>query len=343
MVVKFSKNVSISSIDDIFWQTENESKKEDSLIFDMKNVTFFDINALISYSCFLKTLQNKDVKFKLALPNDKKVRDFLKGWKFYETLIENKDFPIKEIEGLLYEKKDVKLFREKQKNYLFDDINFDSPYSLLLSGHMLEIKNFIDSFEKNKISRLKIDEFIQEMGRPYRNTFLDKMLDAKEGNSGEFVRILLQESLLSMFDHPDATIALAAMAKEPVSKYQDNFILCVADNGENIPNTLRNFYSENPLGKKTPKPESNDSVWIKYATEMPEDFTIPNRPCAGLPYLKKMAVDGFNGGLSIGSGKYIVTFSESKNPHIETGIFDGNINSNLISLTLPMSKIEKYK
>ena len=39
MVVKFSKNVSISSIDDIFWQTENESKKEDSLIFDMKNVT----------------------------------------------------------------------------------------------------------------------------------------------------------------------------------------------------------------------------------------------------------------------------------------------------------------
>lgn len=314
---------------------EEDRKQPTEVTFNLSNTTWVDIGALLFSINIMNYLKRKKTFLKIKLPEGgkgKKVRDFLKRWKFFDALEEN----VGQKETLIPPEQ-LHYLNEKQKYYLPSTIR--DPYSNveeLLSKDLVEIKSFTDiTTEKREVSIEKIKRYIDTLEKTTVTPVLKKCLGLNDVEI--FSKNIIKEGLLNTLEHPDATISLLAMSKEG-----PNLVIGICDNGKPVPDTIEGAYF-----KKFPKEGVSTEKLIDFATlegitsieETDKRYiSLDTKRGMGLFYLKKDSLR-LGGYLQIRAKNALTTFKTTENNEIE--LKTQNVSQwtgNLIKIFLPLKK-----
>lgn len=236
------------------------------LRLDFSNAVYIDIAALINCIATLVQRKEKGLESIIDYPRSKKVRDFLKVWRFPEaveeaTHTEFKDFMLPE---------QVKYFAEEQDTYTgIGDGVAALEYDLDWDGMPMAKRNF---FEFTTFSTEKCRVILPEgplsaapriESRKWTGTLIREVLRKHLGSDNpkdEVARVIVYEAMSNAVRHPKASIiqtvsrfmrktgvsSVEEMAKSPrkiqskVKKLKGSLRICIWDDGEFIANTLLN-------------------------------------------------------------------------------------------------------
>lgn len=298
----------------------NELKEIQSkqVFFDLSQSYYHDLGTLLWFISLLHKLK-KQGNILLILfpeikdPRGKRVWEFLKRWRFFETLSLCVDEP-------------VNLLKNKQLPYLsigsrYEYAKIKDMYgeeSILHSAKILEISTFI--YGRNIESE-------ESLLSPYMTRLTDKIIITALGRScgwdfnitKDFVNIVCGEGLRNSVVHAEGSFSTIAMKID-----NKNLILTISDNGIGIPNTLRNAFFAYKINKDMiDKSDSEliiyytdpqmiiDSSWIKLSVKKGTSSKAERRKGLGLYYLKSTVLNR-GGELRIRSGKACVDFKNDK-------------------------------
>ena len=329
-----------------------------SVNFNLAKVRLIDLGALLYLICILNFLKAKGLQVNITLPESKeeatekdkkaveKVRDFLKRWRFDDALEENVDM----LQNLLPEHQQG-YFESPLKHYKPRiETSPEGKIEPLISVRLMEITSLteIDRKEGRKIvSREKIEEYVKRLNHYTIRPIVAEALDFSDANVEQFSKVLIREGLLNTEEHPNATISLISMVREPSLSY---LVIAIVDNGEGIPDTIRNVYENDPDVKKVEIPSDADLIdyafdsrLIEYATQ-PMTTSKSARPDPnrgmGLYYLKTLSVD-FGGYMIVRAGDASAQFKKEGDEIKRSDRRVSKWRGNLIKIFLPLSKTAK--
>jgi len=356
------------------------------VFFNLGGVRFIGINSLLFLLCCISELKRRGVSVRLRLPEvdgrwdfdeaaqgseeerARKARDFLMRWEFLGALEEAAgDYS----QVLLPHQHDyfdpglpLRFYTEgTRRNEFGEEIR-------LLSNDLLEIRHMTRGPMGNRaVSWDEIVKFRDEhllYGR-----FLEalaKVLGREQSDLGtHLANTIIMETLQNAFEHPRASMAMIAMARD---KRNGVFVVAIADNGNTIPNTIKSRFQTSEgrmalIDKVTVEDQDRsmierakgpadlddainkyrqDAAAISYATQhgttrkerSGESEGKQQRIGAGLYLVKTTAMD-YGGSCSIRAGSAMVTFCKENGEAIERFAAASCWRGNLITVTLPLA------
>lgn len=334
-------------------RTEIDKGGFQSIDFNLIKVRMIDIGALLYLICILNFLKAKGLQVNITLPESKeeadekdkeavgKVRDFLKRWRFGVALEENV--------GMLQN-----LLPEHQQGYFEGPLEYYKPriettpegkIEPLISVRLMEITSLTETDRKEGrkiVSREKIEEYVNRLNHYTIRRIVAEALGFSDAKVEQFGKVLIREGLLNTEEHPDATISLISMVREPSFSH---LVIAIVDNGDGIPDTIRDVYENDPSVKKVEIPSDADLInyafdshLIEYATQA-MTTSKPHRPDPnrgmGLYYLKTLSAD-FGGYMIVRAGGASVQFKKEDD---KIKRFDRQVSKwrgNLIKIFLPL-------
>ena len=241
-------------------EKEFESSRNCQLVLDLSNVTYWDISALLWLVIGLHHFQRrsevegKGIQFRLRLPQpaseDSDVTkmsdedrdllrsaDYLRRWRFGEALRNLTDDP----DALLVTSQ--KGFLDGEPRYYYPR-TITGPSGLLeklISLRLVEIRNLVD-FATPASSRQVKGELVEARLRDFIDHAVVPILSNQCGievdTANMFVTHLIQEGLVNVLQHPNATIGMFSISRIGT----DKLVLAIADNGDSICNTIYEHY-----------------------------------------------------------------------------------------------------
>ena len=229
-----------------------------AIVVNLSSVRWINIDSLLFLLCVLGRLKADSTQLTIILPEYegkwlfnktdppeciavRKVRDYLKRWRFSEAL--------REAVGPLEE-----VLPSHQERYFDDEAIFYRPATHfnekgdkyeLLSTLLLEITHMTRGDAGNRhVSRDVIKQFLQDFSVKGRLKWaVSKAVDRERDLyfAKEFAQTLLWESLINTAEHPNATMSVLSVAR---SSDDQTFVIAIADNGDPIPNTIAESFDD---------------------------------------------------------------------------------------------------
>lgn len=295
-----------------------EDVRNHFVVFDLSRTYWCDLGTLLWLISLLHKLKRQGNDLQLVFPepvseSGANLWDFLIRWRFFKALSVCVDDP-------------VNLLRPNQAPHINRDIKYHTArgtdeYGAETTFHtarLLEITTLSDCASKKLAQLEHLEAFLTKYSDKIVITALSSFCGWDRDLTKRFVQEVIGEGLRNSFLHSAGTFANVSMRLD-----SKNLILAISDNGEGIPNVLRQFLEERE-GKDDLLSRSDVDL-IKYFTEpdliidsqlielsvQKGTSSLPMRKGLGLYYLKS-AVLSKAGQLRIRSGTACVDFTPEK-------------------------------
>lgn len=251
-----------------------EDKTPKEIKFNFSNTRWFSAGSLIFLIITIDSLLREGINVKLRIPLQKaeerpepaqKARDFLKRWKFFETL----KFYFGD-DAIFLEKDQLDYLTEEQKYYLRSKYLDEQDNLFELYTHkVIEINHFTEKI--NGGYSLSEDQIGFRLSDFAEKRIIDALkIGIKWGQKAsseiveEFVTKCIREPLINALYHAEATIGLVTAQID-----NKNFIISIADNGVGIPTTIEPLYAYFKKRLNKQNKTITDAELIEYAFKLP--------------------------------------------------------------------------
>lgn len=217
-------------------------ESDSSIVLDLKKVTFIE---LVSLSLLLGVLRSRLIKGQktyFRLPHNKKVRTFLRHWRFSEAIYKVFGIPF----YFLCTADSRKYFGESNQNESIREIN---DYSNILPKNMVSLSVY-------KVDEFKVDSpenLAEKIGSNWQTKNVAKVFDRVfEDSNYSFSVNVVKEAIANCLRHPQSeNIVLGSsifivkrLQNNNNNKYDGYFNLVIWDDGESILDTIVNRLTE---------------------------------------------------------------------------------------------------
>ena len=240
---------------------------ENTLIIDMRDVTFIDLAAMMALSALISSRDSRGQKTRLRIPRSPDVLDFMLTWEFPKA--------IESVAGLRFDQ----LLSEQDRGEL--DIHrqrglqkyagaiFDENIGRLLSTRFFALYAF-QLAHLTSTERLVTDE-----SKRWQETLVRSVLDRhlKRGPSGYIGSHVVFESLTNALRHPAAKVILTG--SQLTGSGSGSFTVAFWDDGTSMIETLRNALIEGRV-IDSGAGKSFERKYL-YTLEAPDGSTSPAR------------------------------------------------------------------
>ncbi|HVM60185.1 MAG TPA: hypothetical protein VMV72_04895 [Verrucomicrobiae bacterium] len=312
---------------------------------DFSNTRWFDIASLVFLLCILSNWRSQGEAVTLRLPDSAKhrrARDFLCRWNFREGLrlaLDNEIANLLQTDQLSYFDGPLDSYTPTQVVDEYGDL------AVLSSLQLLQITSLTDLQEDGnyRVSFSRIGQVTNRACARALYSALKTSIGAPHKWATQFGRVLIHQGLLNAFEHPEASVAFIAMARQG-----PHLVIGIADNGLTIPATIAEAYEQSKEGHVAATKELSgyqlDANRIAYATfrgtsRKPLSIADPDRGM-GLYYIKTLTAE-VGGYLRIRASEASVKFSRSEghgpiqsSPEPVKRLERGN----LLKIVLPLAK-----
>lgn len=295
--------------------------------FDWSKAQFADLATLIWFLVLLDQLKRQEYDISLRLPDPKqnyRFWSFLLRWHFFEVL-KCVDHPANILPGSQL------CWLEMNPKYTTSSvIDEDGNLQQALTLRLLEISSF--KIKADRTSELYVDEDFDPYIELWKKIIILQALGNWCGwsvqDAQKFVSKTVIEFLQNAKHHSSCSWVLSGFNVD-----NKNLMLAVSDNGNGIPEVLRNILGQN-TELKTKIQNMSDAQLIKYFTEpsmiLDSELirlstrgvisTQGEQPGRGLYYCKKLILEK-GGELRIRSGSGCVVFSPDGREKSSDGLF----------------------
>ncbi len=220
------------------------------LCLDLSKVTWIDIPALMQIVSVTQQRVDERLSTTLRLPKDRRVRDFLRVWKFqpaFEAAVG------KSLVSLVHPD-DHNYFGEGQETYQRFGV-LTSPLGDMV--RTLESRNFFGFLAYSNLSTQFQALMIQDACKRWSDPLILRILNRHlRGPEGDVSRVVVYEALANARQHPDAgTVCLASRfdSRSRNSGMKTDWLtICVWDDGASVLTTLKECLSRGFSIRPTP-------------------------------------------------------------------------------------------
>lgn len=333
------------------------AKTSDTLVLDFSQVRVWDVSALLWLVIALHHYRQKGLQFLLRLPEGRagmpsklrddldKSADFLRRWRFDNALANLDPQP----EDLLVPEQRT-YFSTGEPLKFYAEQKVENPRSHLLesliSRRLVNIRNLSDplAFGSTSISNTRITECIVAFQSERIGDILSVQCGVDKRNADLFSEHLLTEALLNVREHPRATIGMISIA---IMGNTRELILCVADNGDPIPETIYPVYAQDPLKKLNL--EGSDQLPLGIRADLIDYATQPGitrktgeeakDAGMGLTYIREDTVKTFKGKLTIISGNTMIKYDAKRPDDRDCEEWEHSWRGNLLRIAIPLPRV----
>jgi hypothetical protein len=284
-----------------------------SFNINLSKTTYFDIGTLVWFIAFLNKLKllGNDIQIKLPDYNSLSGQsswDFLNRWKFFEALEECVDNPVN-----LIIPEQIKFINATSKYKYPQSVIFEGSEAIIHKTNLLEITPIKSDIYEYK----NIEDLIIQLNRNTYDGIISSSLYVDCGWDYEtthtYMREILSEGVRNSLKYSKGSYTLIGMKKD-----RKNLNLAICDNGNGIPDVLRNAFDFDEILKNEINNKSDveliklytDADLIKLSTEagIRSDYKAKGM---GLFHLKRFVLE-MGGELRIRSGSASVDFVGKK-------------------------------
>lgn len=197
---------------------------ETALLVDFSDSTYIDVAALTNFTAAFLASRSRSQTLYVAVPRDKRLRDFLRVWRFPEAFQETTKVPFSQI--LVIE--DRQYLGEAQTTYRglgtpIERLEYNRDWR---DGHPGR-RNFFEFVtyrvgESSEPGQIHPESIPRVEGRRWNNVLILQVLKthlSTEDHSGnEISRVAVYESLSNAIRHPQATVVQAVSKFDPLEK-----------------------------------------------------------------------------------------------------------------------------
>jgi len=240
---------------------------EDPLTLNLAEVSWIDVPALIYIAALVGDRSRMRLETTLKVPRSKRVRDFLRLWRFQAGIREITGLPF----SFLVAREDLKYFGEDQDSYLQAKSGDPTNQIVLeltrrrffgLIGHQVEGKSIDEAIIRQKWNHWRGHMIMQ---------VLNNLLPGRRGS--DISRVVIYEAMANSLQHPSASV-MASVSKVDASVLggapsMSNQMLTLSfwDNGQGIVDTLGQcLQSGLPVRAKVDGGLLKDNVKAKFYT-----------------------------------------------------------------------------
>lgn len=235
--------------------TKYDKQYNDLLCIDFKDASYVDLATLMVLTSTISQRQHDNVETVIGLPNERKVRDFFKAWRYEEALLAATGIGLESITL----DDDKSFFNEEQTTYngqgeALEKLQWNPDWD----RHITSKRNFFEftTFSKPTASALTtLEKNISEntprfesqrWNSPLIQEVLKKHL-RENSISEEIARVIIYEAMSNAVRHPDSNVIQVASRfyKPSSTKSNSNLLISIWDDGETIANTLLAVLKEN--------------------------------------------------------------------------------------------------
>ena len=201
-----------------------------SLVIDLSEAEWIDVAALMHIVAIFADRSDNRLQTSMRIPNIRKVRDFLRVWRFAQAVQIVTDRRFKD----LVDPVDHQYFEKKQVSYSTGNV-LGNLEAMGFFGFMV--------FRMNQAGSQA--HMIQESCQHWDTSAISGVLHRYLSGSGkDFARVVVYESISNAYQHPNAdTVCVVSKVDGPDrdgKKVPTSLTLCVWDNGSSIADTLKN-------------------------------------------------------------------------------------------------------
>lgn len=238
-----------------------ESKNHEPLLIDFFDADYIDITTLVNCISLLVMRQEQGLKSFIGFPRDRRLRDFLKVWRFTDA--------VKNATGVLFEEilltEDYHYLSEKQNTYSgigngIDALEYDPDWNGDIGGkrNFFEFTSFMHNAAAESYSDGPLFSAPRTESKRWTGTLVKKVLEkhlSGESPRDEIARVIVYEAMSNAVRHPKAriieTVSHFARKDKTISRHEKpersdqvkkkvegSLRLCVWDDGESIAKTL---------------------------------------------------------------------------------------------------------
>ncbi|KJU86831.1 ATP-binding region, ATPase-like domain protein [Candidatus Magnetobacterium bavaricum] len=291
----------------------SKAQIDETLILDFSLVKVWDISALLWLTIALHHYRRVGLPFILRLPEGKqdmsdkerdeydKSADYLRRWKFYDALLnismEPSELLVPEQHAFFSTGGPLRFYKD------YKQPNESGLMEAFMSRRLFQIWNLSDpkTYGATNMSQ-HISEHIQMFQSKGIGNILCTQCGIKKRDADLFADHLLTEALLNVCEHPNATIGLIAISIMGKTK---ELVLCIADNGDSIPETIHPTYRDNNPDNEATNSQYNRDLSTKDKASLADYATQKNvtrksgdeakGAGMGLTYIKEDTLSVFKG------------------------------------------------
>lgn len=292
--------------------TNINSIRNSIIKFDLSSVGYFDIGTLLWFISFLNKLKSLGNDIQIKLPDfntssGKTTWSFLNRWKFFDAIEECVDNPI----NLIVPEQIISI-NAPSKYQQPDKAVLEGQELLAHTTKLLEITPIKTNIFEYKNNEDRMTLFIRNSYDKFVSSSLVIECGWDNNTVQVFIREILGEGVRNSLKYSKGTFTLIGMKT-------DNKILnlAICDNGNGIPDVLRNAFTHDDKLRKKIFSKTDDEL-IKYYTDSeliklstnPNVSSDKNSEGMGLFHLKRIVLE-MGGELRIRSGNACVDFRKN--------------------------------
>ena len=261
----------IGSIEGVVSALFEENDDTRNIIIDMRECLFIEVSSLIYLVSFITAREREGLRTTIALPKSKKVRDFLRVWKFPEA--------IRGASGKLF----YNMVLEEDRHYFGENANYEdlkyagttlmSGLDRLVSERFFSITHCPIHQNKSSIAAVK-----NESSRWEQRLIMSVLENHLSGPKGYISSRVIYESMTNAVRHPNASFIQTAshLGATGASSGQGGGFLTIVfwDDGDSIVDTLRKVLSEGREIRSGNIPLVQNKFWVKLSDGGREEARI---------------------------------------------------------------------
>jgi hypothetical protein len=253
-VIKFEKYCFILSMEDSIRNYCNGDTNADSLVFDMRDITYIDIQSIVFLIAFIDKQHSESKKIKIELPESKNIRNIIRYFRLPSVLFSltgQKFQDLVTMESLKYFGENPNLkgdYRSFQLRKYSNNISFADA----IADNDIRTYSELYSFGTDPDKSYAYEKLLADWNCVAMKAFLKKFLESLDTNKERLVpnRIIF-ECITNSQRHSKADKLMVSFIVVKADKKdikKDIFHISFWDNGDSIIKTLKDtIYKKNPI------------------------------------------------------------------------------------------------